>query len=74
MTVPSGTYDAALIRWNYTGEVGPATIKDSQYRFLVNGTGEVAMAQIRSTSALLIYNDHTSAGSCWSGCSSIARC
>jgi hypothetical protein len=62
VTVPSGTYDAALIRWNYTGDVGPATIKDSQYRFLANGAGEVAMIQIRSISALLIYNDHTKRG------------
>ena len=62
VTVPNGTYDAALIRWDYTGEVGPATIKDSQYRFLANGAGEVAMTQIRSISALLIYSDHTKRG------------
>jgi len=60
--VPSGTYDAALIRWDYAGEVGPATINDSQYRFLANGAGEVAMIQIRSISALLVYNDHTKCG------------
>jgi hypothetical protein len=62
VTVPSGTYDAALIRWDYTGDVGPATIKDSQYRFLASGAGEVAMIQIRSISALLIYSDHTKRG------------
>jgi hypothetical protein len=62
VTVPSGTYNAALIRWDYTGEVGPATIKDSQYRFLANGAGEVAMIQIRSISALLIYSDHRKRG------------
>jgi hypothetical protein len=62
VTVPGGTYDAALIRWDYSGEVGPATIKDSQYRFLANGAGEVAMIQIRSISALLIYSDHTKRG------------
>ena len=62
VTVPSGAYDAALIRWNYTGKVGPATIKDSQYRFLASGAGEVAMIQIRSISALLIYSDHTKRG------------
>jgi hypothetical protein len=62
VTVPSGTYDAALIRWDYSGEVGPATIKDSQYRFLASGAGEVAMIQIRSISALLIYSDHTRRG------------
>jgi len=62
ITVPNGTYAAALIRWDYTGEVGPATIKDSQYRFLASGAGEVAMIQIRSISALLIYSDHTKRG------------
>lgn len=62
VTVPSGTYDAALIRWDYSGEVGPATIQDSQYRLLANGAGEVAMIQIRSISALLIYSDHTKRG------------
>ena len=62
VTVPSGAYDAALIRWDYVGEVGPATIEDSQYRFLASGAGEVAMIQIRSISALLIYSDHTKRG------------
>jgi hypothetical protein len=62
VTVPSGTYVAALIRWDYGGKVGPATIEDSQYRFLAKGAGEVAMIQIRSISALLIYSDHTKRG------------
>ena len=60
--VPAGTYDAALIRWNYSGKVGPATIKDSQYRFLAPKAGMVAMIQIRSISAMLVYNDHTKLG------------
>jgi hypothetical protein len=60
--VPAGSYDAALIRWNYSGKVGPATIKDSQYRFLAPNAGMVAMIQIRSISAMLLYNDHTKLG------------
>ena len=60
--VPAGTYDAALIRWDYAGKVGPATIKDSQYRFLAPKAGMVAMIQIRSISAMLVYNDHTKRG------------
>jgi len=60
--VPAGTYDAALVRWDYAGKVGPADIKDSQYRFLAPGAGMVAMIQIRSISAMLIYNDHTKRG------------
>jgi hypothetical protein len=60
--VPAGSYDAALIKWDYEGKVGPATISDSQYRFLAPGAGMVAMIQIRSISAMLIYNDHTKLG------------
>jgi hypothetical protein len=62
VTVPAGTFDAALIKWQYTGKVGPAKIKDSQYRFLAPGTGMVAMIQIRSISAMLLYNDHAKRG------------
>lgn len=62
VTVPAGAYDAALIRWDYSGKIGPASIKDSQYRFVANGAGMVAMIQIRSISAMLIYNDHTKRG------------
>jgi hypothetical protein len=60
--VPAGTYDAALVRWDYSGKVGPANIKDSQYRFLAPKAGMVAMIQIRSISAMLVYNDHTKRG------------
>jgi hypothetical protein len=62
VTVPAGTYDAALIRWDYSGKVGPASIKDSQYRFLAPKAGMVAMIQIRSISAMLVYDDHTKLG------------
>jgi len=60
--VPAGSYDAVLIRWDYSGKVGPATIKDSQHRFLAPKTGMVAMIQVRSISAMLIYNDRTKLG------------
>ena len=62
VTVPAGTYDAALVKWSYSGKIGPANIKDSQYRFLAPNVGMVAMIQIRSISALLIYNDHSKRG------------
>ena len=62
MTVPAGTYDAALVKWSYSGKIGPANIKDSQYRFLAPNVGMVAMIQIRSISALLVYNDHSKRG------------
>src|SRR5687768_14184977 len=62
VTVPAGTYDADLVKWSYSGKIGPANIKESQYRFLVPNLGMVAMIQIRSISALLIYNDHSKRG------------
>ena len=62
VTVPAGSYDAALVKWSYSGKIGPATIKDSQYRFLAPNVGMVAMIQIRSISALLVYNDHSKHG------------
>jgi hypothetical protein len=62
VTVPAGTFDAALVKWSYSGKIGPANIKDSQYRFFAPNVGMVAMIQIRSISALLVYNDHTKRG------------
>ena len=62
VTVPAGTFDAALVKWSYSGKIGPANIKDSQYRFLAPNVGMVGMIQIRSISALLIYNDHSKRG------------
>jgi|SRR5688572_6053281 hypothetical protein len=62
VTVPAGTYDAALVKCSYSGKIGPANIKDSQYRFFAPNVGMVAMVQIRSVSALLIYNDHSKRG------------
>ena len=62
VTVPAGTYDAALIKWDYNGEVGPASIEDTQYRFMVEGVGAVAMVDKKNISAMLVYHDHTKFG------------
>lgn len=62
VTVPAGTHEAALIKWEYDGEVGPASIKDTQYRFLVEGVGVVAMIEKKNISAVLIYHDHSKFG------------
>jgi hypothetical protein len=62
VTVPGGTFDADLIKWNYVGKIGPAKIKTAQYRFLAEKTGMVAMIEWRKITALLIYNDSSRRG------------
>jgi len=60
--VPAGTFDAELIRWDYKGEVGPADIKQTDFRFIAPHAGMVAMIQSKHISAMLIYNDKTKLG------------
>jgi hypothetical protein len=62
VTVPAGTFDAALLRWEYKGKVGPATIEDIQARFVAPDAGVVAMAAKRDIAAMLVYNDHSKIG------------
>lgn len=62
VTVPAGTYEAALIKWDYKGKVGPASIEDTQYRFLANNVGVVAMIDKKDISAMLVYQDHSKYG------------
>lgn len=62
VTVPAGTYNAALLRWHYSGTIGPATVEDTQARFVAPGVGMVAAAEKRDVAAFLIYNDNTKVG------------
>lgn len=62
VTVPAGTYDAALLLWSYNGSVGPASIEDIQARFVAPGVGMVAAAERRDISAMLVYNDDSKIG------------
>ena len=62
VTVPAGTYDAALIKWTYTGSVGPANIEDTQYRFLAEDVGIVASVDKKDITAMLVYNDQSKFG------------
>jgi hypothetical protein len=62
VTVPAGTYSAALIKWQYNGQVGPATVSDVEYRFFADGVGPVAVIDKQSVSAFLIYSSNTKYG------------
>lgn len=59
---PAGTFDADLVKWRYDGDIGPADVETTQYRFLVEGVGMVAMVEWRSISAMLVYHENTKVG------------
>ena len=59
LKVPAGTYDTVLIKSTFNGEIGPATVDDTQYRFFARGTGMVATVEQRDVSAFLVYRPHT---------------
>jgi hypothetical protein len=62
VTVPAGSYDAALLRWVYDGSVGPASVKDTQYRLIAKDVGIVASIEKKKISALLLYHDNSNTG------------
>jgi hypothetical protein len=62
VTVPAGTYPAALIKWQYHGKVGLAGFKGSQYWFFVDGLGPIAVIDQQHISALLFYKKDTNYG------------
>src|SRR5512147_147601 len=61
VTVPAGTFDAALLKWDFKGKIGPG-VEDIQARFVAPGIGMVAAAEKRDVAAFLIYNDNTKVG------------
>ena len=69
MTVPAGTYSAALIEWQYNGQVGPATVNDVEYRFFADNIGPVAVIDKQSVSAFLLYNNNSKFGKVLTGSS-----
>jgi hypothetical protein len=62
VTVPAGSYDAVLLKWQYTGKVGPAKVNDLQYRLLADGVGTVAEVEKKKVSAMLVYSSQSKSG------------
>ena len=62
VNTPAGSYDAALIKWAYSGKVGPAKVEDTQYRFFADNVGMVASVDKLNVSAMLVYKKHTKFG------------
>lgn len=62
VTVPAGKFDASLLKWEYEGKIGPASVEDVQYRFLAKGLGPAAVIEKMDVSAFLVYQDHTKYG------------
>lgn len=59
---PSGNYNAALVKSEYLGKIGPAKIDDAQYRFFAKGVGAVAMVEFKDISAFMVYNETLKVG------------
>jgi len=62
VTVPAGSYDAALIQVKCSGKVGPAHTQDAAYYFFAPGQGVVAMVQQEDAEAYWIIHLDTSTG------------
>ncbi len=62
VTVPAGSYDANLLKWVYDGKVGPASVKDTEYRFVAKDVGIVASIDKKRISALLLYHNNSNTG------------
>ena len=61
VTVPAGSFEAALFRLRCEGKVGPADTKDTAYYFFAPGKGVVAMiTQEDATAFWLIHIDSSS--------------
>ena len=63
VTVPQGSYEAVLLKWEYKGKIGPAKVDDVQYRLLAQDVGTVAMIEKKNVSAMMVYSEHVKTGS-----------
>jgi hypothetical protein len=62
VTVPAGTYEAALFRLTCEGKVGPAHTQDTAYYVFAPGTGVIAMISQEDVTAFWLFHIDTSSG------------
>lgn len=62
LQVPAGAFDARLIRLDYRGKIGPASVESSVYRFYARDVGAVAVVDHEHIHALFVYNQDTNVG------------
>jgi len=67
VTVPAGSYDAALIQVKCDGKVGPAHTQDTAYYLFAKGQGVVAMIQQEDAEAFWIIHLDSSTGKVLAG-------
>ena len=57
--VPHGIHEARLIKVEYNGSIGPASVNAQRYMFFGKGVGPIAFTDMRDISAFLIINVDT---------------
>ncbi len=62
VTVPAGSFKSILIRFAYTGKVGPADVTYTAWYLFAPGTGLVASVNLEDVSAFWIFHIDTSTG------------
>lgn len=62
VTVPAGVFNSILIRFAYTGKVGPADVTYTAYYLFAPGTGLVATINLEDVSAFWIIHIDTTTG------------
>jgi hypothetical protein len=62
VTVPAGSFKSILIRFAYTGKVGPADVTYTAYYLFAPGTGLVATVNLEDVSAFWIFHIDTTTG------------
>jgi hypothetical protein len=62
VTVPAGSYQAAVVRHRHDGKVGPADTQDTSYYLLAPGVGVVAMITQEDIEAFWVIHVDTSTG------------